>query len=68
MTLFTVLPHEVHPVTVFIPEGALVREGAVCDSDVVVIVVGGEGSTLVVGHGVTWGGDSGVQAQRATGC
>lgn len=43
--------------TVFIPEGALVGEGAVCDGDVVVVVVGGEGSTLVVGHGVAWRGD-----------
>lgn len=39
---------------VFIPEGALVGEGAVRDGDVVVVVVGGEGSTLVVGHGVAW--------------
>lgn len=57
MTLFAVLAHEVHSVTVFIPEGALVGEGAVCDGDVVVVVVGGEGPTLVVGHGVTWRGD-----------
>lgn len=57
VTLFTVLPHEVHSMTVLIPEGALVGEGAVGDGDVIVVVVGGEGSTLVVGHGVTWRGD-----------
>lgn len=47
--------------TVLIPEGALVGEGAVCDGDVIVVVVGGEGSTLVVGHGVTWRGDWGSE-------
>lgn len=47
--------------TVLIPEGPLVGEGAVCDGDVIVVVVGGEGSTLVVGHGVTWRGDWGSE-------
>lgn len=40
--------------TVFIPKGAFVGQGAVGDSDIVIIVEGGEGSTLVVSHGVTW--------------
>lgn len=47
--------------TVLVPEGALVGEGAVGDSDVIVIVVGGERSTLMVGHGVTWRGDWGSE-------
>lgn len=61
VTLFTVLPHEVHSMAVLIPESALVGKGAVCDGDVIVVVVGGEGSTLVVGHGVTWRGDWGSE-------
>lgn len=60
VAFFTVLPHEVDSMAVFIPEGALVGEGTVGDSDVVVVVVGGEGSALVVDHGVAWreGNDS----------
>lgn len=63
VTLLAVLPHEVDSVAVFIPEGALVGEGAICDGDVVVVVVGGEGSTLVVGHGVAWRGEDGTCGQ-----
>lgn len=54
MTCVSIFPHEVDTVTVFIPEGAFVGQGAVGDSDIVIVVVGGEGSTLVVSHGVTW--------------
>lgn len=61
VALFAVLPHEVHSMAVLVPEGALVGEGAVCDGDVIVVVIGGEGSTLVVGHGVTWRGDWGSE-------
>lgn len=54
VTFVTIFAHEVDAVTVFIPEGAFVGQGAVGDGDVVVIVVGREGSTLMVRHGVTW--------------
>lgn len=50
--------------TVFIPEGSLVGQGAVGDSDIVIVVVGGEGSTLVVSHGVTWWRHLTVQPRR----
>lgn len=59
MTFFTIFSHEVDTVTVFIPEGPFVGQGAVGDGDVVVVVVGREGSTLVVRHGVTWQRDRG---------
>lgn len=59
MTFFTIFSHEVDTVTVFIPEGAFIGQGAVGDGNVVVVVVGGEGSTLVVRHGVTWQRDRG---------
>lgn len=67
VAFFTVLPHEVDSVAVFIPEGALVGEGAVRDGDVVVVVVGGEGSTLVVGHGVAWREDTDSQTHKELG-
>lgn len=54
VTVVTIFPHEVDTMTVFIPEGAFVGQGTVCDGDIIVIVIGGEGSTLVVSHGVTW--------------
>ncbi len=54
VTVVTIFPHEVDTMTVFIPEGAFVGQGAVGDSDVIVIVIRGEGSTLVVSHGITW--------------
>lgn len=67
VAFFTVLPHEVDSMAVFIPEGALVGEGAVCDGDVVVVVVGGEGSTLVVDHGVAWREDTDSQTHKELG-
>lgn len=54
VTGVTIFSHEVDTMTVLVPEGAFVGQGAVSDSDVIVIVVGGERSTLVVSHGVTW--------------
>lgn len=54
VTAVTIFPHEVDTVTVFIPEGAFVGQGAVCDSNIIIVVIGGEGSTLVVSHGVAW--------------
>lgn len=54
VTFVAIFPHEVDTVTVFIPKGAFVGQGAVGHSDIVIIVVSGEGPTLVVGHGVTW--------------
>lgn len=54
VTVVPVLPHQVDTVTVFIPESAFVGQGAVGDCDIIIIVVGGEGSALVVRHGVTW--------------
>lgn len=38
---------------VFVPEGSLIGQSAVGDGDVVVVVVGGKGTSMVVGHGVT---------------
>lgn len=54
VTFVAIFPHEVDTVTVFIPKGAFVGQGAVGHSDIVIIVVSGEGPTLVVGHGVAW--------------
>lgn len=54
VTFVAIFPHEVDTVTVFIPKGAFVGQGTVGHSDIVIIVVSGEGPTLVVGHGVTW--------------
>lgn len=54
VTGVTVFSHEVDTMTVLIPEGAFVGQGAVSDGNIIVIVIGGERSTLVVSHGVTW--------------
>lgn len=55
-----VSPHQVDTVAVLVPESPLVGQGAVGDGRVRVLVEGGEGSAVVVGHGVTWGrGDRG---------
>lgn len=64
MTFVTIFSHEVDAVTVFIPESTFVGQGTVGDGDVVVIVVGGEGSTLVVCHGVTWKTDRGESSRK----
>lgn len=53
VAVVSISAHEVDPVAVLVPEGTLVRKGAVGDGDVIVIVVRGEGSVLVVGHRVT---------------
>lgn len=52
--------------TVLIPEGAFVGQGAISDSNVVVIVVGGERSTIVVSHGVTWENNDSKPPQSAS--
>lgn len=64
MTFFTVFSHEVDAVAVFIPESTFVGQGTVGDGDVVVVVVGGEGSTIVVGHGVAWQMDRGESSRK----
>lgn len=46
--------HQVDTVTVFIPEGSLVGQSTVGDGRVCVLVEGGEGPAIVVGHRVTW--------------
>lgn len=38
---------------IFIPEGTLIGQGTVGDSDVIVMVIGGEWTTVVVCHRVT---------------
>ena len=53
MTVVSVFPHEVDSMTVFIPKGTFVGQGAVGDSDIIVVVIGRERSTLVVSHGIT---------------
>lgn len=45
--------HDVDTMAVLVPEGTLVGQGAVGDRDVIVIVVGGEGSALMVRQRVT---------------
>lgn len=62
VTFVAIFPHEVDTVTVFIPKGAFVGQGAVGHGDVVIIVVRGEGPALVVGHGITWWTDYSVNA------
>ena len=52
VTVVAIFPHQVDAVAVLIPKGTFVRQGAVGDGDVIVVVVGGERPTLVVGHGV----------------
>lgn len=54
VTVVSIFAHEIDTVAVFIPEGASVGQGTVCDSDVVVVVIGGERSALVIGQRVTW--------------
>ena len=46
---------QVGQVTVLVPPGAAVGQGAVTQRDVIIRVDSGPGSALVVGHGVTWG-------------
>lgn len=52
MAVVSVSAHEVDAVAVLVPEGSLIRQSTVGDGDVVVVVVGGEGTSVVVGHGV----------------
>ena len=54
MTFVSVFPHQVHAVTVLVPEGSLIGQGAVGDGGVVVVVEGGEGPSVVVAEGVPW--------------
>lgn len=53
MTVISISAHEVDAVAVFVPEGSLIGQSAVGDGDVIVVVVGGKGTSMVVGHGVT---------------
>lgn len=68
VTFVTIFSHEVDTVTVFIPESAFVGQGTVGDSNVVVIVIGREGSALVVCHGVAWQLDRGVSSRKQLIC
>jgi len=52
VAVVSISSHEVDAVAVLIPEGSLIGQGTVGDSDVVVVVVGGEGTAVVVGHRV----------------
>lgn len=52
MTVVSISSHEVNTVAVFIPEGSLIGQSTVGDSDVIVMVVGGEWTAVVVGHRV----------------
>lgn len=64
MAVVPVSPHQVDTVAVLVPESPLVGQGTVGDGRVCVLVEGGEGSAIVVGHGVTWGRertDSGLE-------
>lgn len=49
----SVSSHQVDSVAVLIPERPLVRQGAVGDGNVVIMIVGGKRATVVVRHGVT---------------
>lgn len=54
VTVISISSHEVDTVAVFIPECPLIGQGTVGDSDVIVMVIGGEWTTMVVGHRVTY--------------
>lgn len=54
MAVISISPHEVDAVAVFIPEGSLIGQGTVGHSNVVVVVIGGEWTTVMVGHGVAY--------------
>lgn len=53
VAVVSISSHEVDAVAVFIPEGPLIGQSTVGDSDVVVVVVGGEWTAVVVRHRVT---------------
>lgn len=53
MTVISISSHQVDSVAVFIPEGSLIGQSTVGDSDVVVMVISGEWAAMVVGHRVT---------------
>ena len=54
MAVVPVSPHQVDTVAVLVPESPLIGQGTVGDGRVCVLVEGGEGPAIVVGHGVTW--------------
>lgn len=56
MAVVTISAHQVDSVTVLVPESSFVGQSTVGDGRVVVLVEGGEGPSIVVGHGVTWNG------------
>lgn len=53
VTVISISSHEVDTVAVFIPEGSFIGQGTVGDSNVIVMVVSGEWTTVVVGHRVS---------------
>ena len=54
MTVISISSHEVDTMAVFIPEGSLIGQGTVGDSNVIVMVVSGEWTPVVIGHRVTY--------------
>ena len=50
VAVISISAHDVHTVAVLIPEGTLVGQGTVGDSDIIVIVISGEGPAMMVGH------------------
>lgn len=54
MVVISISAHQVDSVTVLVPEGSLVGQSTVGDSDVVVMVVGGERSAVMVSHRVPY--------------
>lgn len=54
VTVISISSHEVDTVAVFIPECSLIGQGAVGDSNIIVVVISGEWATMVVGHRVTY--------------
>lgn len=52
VAVVSISSHQIHTMAVFIPERSFVRERTVGDGDIIVIVVGGEGSVLMVAQRV----------------
>ena len=53
MVIVPISAHQVDTMTVLIPESSFVRQSTVGDGRVCVLVIGGEGSAIVIVHGVT---------------
>lgn len=54
MTVVSISAHEVDTVAVFIPEGSLIGQGTVGNGNIIVMVIGGERTTMVVSHRVAY--------------